>query len=241
LRALATADTRRLDEPLRAVFSASGTTHLLSVSGTHVVFVVWLVQAGIAFGLRRTRWLPAVRGAPRSASRGRWLGYAFSAVGPPALRPPRWRSPPGSLIGGRRRRRERAALAGLSCSRSAAAPSGIVSARSWPAGLLLWRPPAGPAARLGARPLPRLAAPLAAAIGAPLPADWLVQRSVGAVLPDARARAAAGSVSGRLESLASPDLLAGRATRSRSRSRSRLRASACARARSAAAPSRSRC
>jgi competence protein ComEC len=241
LRALAIADTSRLDDALRAVFAESGTTHLLSVSGTHVVFVVWIVAAALGFALRRAQWLPAVRFA-RTGGLGlgvlAGVGYAvLCGLGPPALRAAAMAFAAGvALLGGRRAAAWNAlALAGLAVL--ALDPAALFEASFQlsflaVAGLLLWRPPAG--LLRGSAHVSLAAglatAPLAASIGAPLPAGWLLANalavpyfSAGVVplalaggalgermawlVPLARAAAELG-IRG-LESLASPDLLAG--------------------------------
>ncbi len=241
LRALASGDTSRLDDRLRDVFSASGTTHLLSVSGTHVVFVVWLVQAAVVFGLRRVRWLPAVRSARAvglTIGVATGLGYAaLCGLGPPTLRAAAMAFAAGiALLGGRRAAAWNAlALAALVVL--AFDPAALFEASfqlSFVAvlGLLLWRPPAGLLrGSLHVSLAAGLAtAPLAAAIGAPLPAGWLLANALAVpyfsalVVPLALA---AGILGGRpewlvalarvaselgirlLEVCASPDLLAG--------------------------------
>jgi competence protein ComEC len=241
LRALAIADTSRLDDRLRAAFAESGTTHLLSVSGTHIVFVVWIVSTVLAFGLRRTRWLPAVRSARAvGLCAGVLAGVAYSVLcglNPPALRAAAMAFAAGlALLGGRRAAAWNAlALAGLMVL--ALDPAALFEASfqlsfAAVAGLLLWRPPAG--LLLGSAHVSLAAglatAPLAAAIGAPLPAGWLVANALAVpyfsaivvplalaagvlgqriawLLPLARASAELGVRA--LESLASPDLLAG--------------------------------
>jgi competence protein ComEC len=241
LRALATADTGRLDEPLRAVFARSGTTHLLSVSGTHVVFVVWLVQSALALGLRRTSWLPALRGADAfGLAAGVTAGVGYAALcgfGPPALRAAAMAFAAGlALLGGRRQAAWNAlalaALLVLATDPAALFEPSFQLSFVAVAGLLAWRPPAGLlrgslhvslAAGL-------VSAPLAATIGAPLPAGWLVANALAVpyfsagVVPLALAAGALGErvpalgalarasaelgIRG-LEALASPDLLAG--------------------------------
>lgn len=241
VRALATADTSRLDDPLRAVFAASGTTHLLSVSGTHVVFVVWIASATLAFGLRRTRWLSAVRVArPLGLALGvaAGVGYAvLCGIGPPALRAAAMAFAAGvALLGGRRAAAWNAlALAGLTVL--ALDPAALFEASFQlsfiaVAGLLLWQPPAG--LLRGSAHVSLAAglatAPLAAAIGAPLPAGWLIANALAVpyfsalvvplalaggllgeriawLVPLARASAELGVRV--LAALASPDLLAG--------------------------------
>ncbi len=241
LRALATADTSRLDEDLRAVFARSGTTHLLSVSGTHVVFVVWLVHAAVAFLLRRTSWLPALRAARASGlALGVAAGVGYAALcgfGPPALRAAAMAFAAGlALLGGRRAAAWNAlALASLLVLATDPAalfePSFQLSFAAV-AGLLWWRPPVG--LLRGSLHVSLAAglvtAPLAAAIGAPLPAGWLVANALAVpyfsagVVPlalaagafgqhapalGAAARASAELGIRALETLASPDLLAG--------------------------------
>jgi competence protein ComEC len=241
LRALATGDTSRLDEPLRAIFSVSGTTHLLSVSGTHVVFVVWLVQAAVAFGMRCARWLPAVRGARTvglAIGVAAGLGYAaLCGLGPPALRAAAMAFAGGlALLGGRRAAAWNAlalaALVVLAFDPAALFEASFQLSFAAVLGLLLWRPPAG--LLRGSLHVSLAAglstAPLAAAIGAPLPAGWLLANAVavpffsalvvplalaGGVLggwPEwlvALARATAELGIRLLEVCASPDLLAG--------------------------------
>jgi len=241
LRALAVADTSRLDEGLRAIFSASGTTHLLSVSGTHVIFVVWLVQIAAGSALRRTPWLPAVR-ASRALGLGvgvaAGVGYAaLCGLGPPALRAAAMAFAAGlALLGGRRAAAWNAlalaALIVLAFDPAALFEASFQLSFVAVAGLLLWRPPAGLLrgsmhVSLGAG---LATAPLAAAIGAPLPAGWLIANALAVpyfsaiVVPlalvagvlDGRpawllalARAAAELGIRLLEACASPDLLAG--------------------------------
>ncbi len=241
LRALATADTSRLDDPLRAVFAASGTTHLLSVSGAHVVFVVWLVSAGVAFGLRRFRWLPVLRGAGAIglvAGVTAGLGYAaLCGLGPPTLRAAAMAFAAGvACVGGRRSAAWNAlalaALCVLALDPAALFEPSFQLSFTAVTGLLLWRPPTGwlrgsvhvsLAAGLAT-------APLAAAMGAPLPAAWLVANALAVpyfsagVVPLALAAGLfGGSAEGLLtiargsaelglrllELCASPDLLAG--------------------------------
>jgi competence protein ComEC len=241
LRALAVADTSRLDDALRATFSASGTTHLLSVSGTHVIFVVWLVRLAAAFALRRTPWLPLVRAA-RAVGLGTGVaagvGYAaLCGLGPPALRAAAMAFAAGlALIGGRRAAAWNAlalaALIVLAFDPAALFEASFQLSFVAVAGLLLWRPSSGLlrgsihvslAAGLAT-------APLAAAIGAPLPAGWLIANALAVpyfsaiVVPLALAagvlgghpawllalaRAAAELGVRLLEASASPDLLAG--------------------------------
>jgi len=241
LRALATADTGRLDEPLRAVFSASGTTHLLSVSGTHVIFVVWLVSAAVAFVCRRVRWLPAVRSARAlglGAGVAAGLGYAaLCGLGPPALRAAAMAFAGGiALLGGRREAAWNAlalaALAVLALDPAALFEASFQLSFGAVAALLWWRLPAG--FLRGSAHVSLAAglatAPLAAAIGAPLPAGWLFANALavpffsalvvplalaGGALGErfawgiALARAAAELGIRLLEACASPDLLAG--------------------------------
>ncbi|MEX2205458.1 MAG: DNA internalization-related competence protein ComEC/Rec2, partial [Myxococcota bacterium] len=241
LRALAIADTSRLDDPLRGVFAESGTTHLLSVSGTHVVFVVWIVSAALAFALRRTPWLPAVRSARTAGlTLGVFAGVGYAVLcglGPPALRAAAMAFAAGvALLGGRRQAAWNAlALAGLAVL--ALDPAALFEASFQlsfvaVAGLLLWRPPAG--LLRGSAHVSLAAglatAPLAASIGAPLPAGWLLANALAVpyfsalvvplalaggalgervvwLVPLARASAELGVRV--LEPLASPDLLAG--------------------------------
>ena len=63
LRAMAVADDSRLDESLRRAFSESGTTHLLSVSGTHIVWIFWLTRVTVTCLLGRARRVSWVRAA----------------------------------------------------------------------------------------------------------------------------------------------------------------------------------
>lgn len=241
LRALATADTSRLDERLRAIFAASGTTHLLSVSGTHVVFVVWLVQAAVAAILRRTSCLPAVRSARGfGLALGVAAGLAYASLcglGPPALRAAAMAFATGlALLGGRRAAAWNAlalaALAVLALDPSALFEVSFQLSFIAVTGILLWRPPAG--FLRGATHVSLAAglatAPLAAAIGAPLPAGWLIANALAVpyfsalVVPLALAAGMLGGSPGwllslaraaaelgirGLEACASPDLLAG--------------------------------
>jgi competence protein ComEC len=241
LRALATADTSRLDEPLRRVFAASGTTHLLSVSGTHVVFVVWLVHAAVAGALRRLPWLPAVRGARAiglALGVAAGLGYAsLCGLGPPALRAAAMAFVAGlALLGGRRAAAWNAlalaALVVLALDPAALFEASFQLSFSAVVGLLLWRPPPG---LLGGATHVSLAAglataPLAAAIGAELPAGWLIANALAVpyfsavVVPLALAAGAVGGTPAwllhvaqiaaelgirGLEACASPNLLGG--------------------------------
>jgi len=241
LRALATADTSRLDEPLRSIFAASGTAHLLSVSGTHVIFVVWLIRAVTTAGLRRLPWLKGVRAAaPVGLTIGVAAGLGYAALcglGPPALRAAAMAFAGGlALLGGRREAAWNAlalaALVVLTFDPAALFESSFQLSFSAVIGLLLWRPPAG--LLRGAAHVSLAAglstAPLAASIGAPLPAAWLLANALAVpffsvlVVPLALA---AGLLGGRaawliglargtaelgirmLEACASPDLLAG--------------------------------
>ncbi len=219
LRALATADTSRLDEPLRDVFAVSGTTHLLSVSGTHVVFVVWLVQLAVAGALRCTPWLPLLRAARAVGlllGVGSGLAYAaLCGLGAPSLRAAAMAFAAGlALLGGRRAAAWNAlalaALAVLALDPGALFDASFQLSFVAVAGLLLWRPPAG---RLRGPLHVSLAAglataPLVAAIGAPLPLGWLAANALAVpyfsalVVPLALAAGVLGSAAPWLGALA---------------------------------------
>jgi len=241
LRALATADTSRLDESLRAVFAASGTTHLLSVSGTHVTFVVWLAATGVTFALRRASWLPLVRAAGSlglAIGVATGLGYAaLCGLGPPALRAAAMAFAAGvALLGGRTgaawNALALALLIVLALDPAALFEASLQLSFTAVAGLLLWRPPPGfLRGSLHVSLAAGLAtAPLAASIGAPLPAGWLLANALAVpyftalVVPLALASGLLGDSASwllalargsaelglrLLERCASPDLLAG--------------------------------
>ncbi|HTO07295.1 MAG TPA: DNA internalization-related competence protein ComEC/Rec2 [Myxococcota bacterium] len=237
LRAMAVADTSRLDEPLRAAFSDSGTTHLLSVSGTHIVWVFWLTQicvTGLLGRLRALAWVRAARAAGMVAAAAAGLGYAaLCGLEAPALRSAAMAAAGGiALLGGRRglgwNALAAAALVVLAFDPGALFEASFQMSFAAVAGLLLWRAPAGALRGLAHASLAAgtITAPLAAGLGAPLPAGWLLANALAvpwfgaAVVPPALAaglvpvlaplaRAAAELGVRGLELLATPDLLAG--------------------------------
>jgi competence protein ComEC len=211
LRALAVADASRLDARVRTAFADSGTTHLLSVSGTHVVFVAWLVRALVAAALRRTPWRRAVRGAAGAGlASGVVAGIAYAALcglDPPALRAATMAFAAGvALLGGRPGAAWNAlgfaALVVLALDPAALFEASFALSFGAVAGLLAWRPPAGAFGGIAHVSLAAglATAPLAAAIGAPLPVGWLVANALavpyfaGGVVPLALAAGIAGDV-----------------------------------------------
>jgi len=241
LRAIAVADVSRLDESVRRAFADSGTTHLLSVSGTHIVWVFWMTRICVAFALGRSRALPLVRAARTAATlagAGAGLAYAFlCGLEPPALRSAAMAAAAGlALVGGRPgaawNALALAALAVLAFDPGALFEASFQMSFAAVAGLLAWRPPAGALRGLAHASLGAglATAPLAANLGAPLPAGWLVANALAvpyfgaAVVPPALAAGALGDQAPALaalartlaelgirmlESLASADLLAG--------------------------------
>jgi len=238
LRALAVADQSRLDESLRAAFADSGTTHLLSVSGTHIVWVFWLSRVCVVFALGRSRFLPlvrAARSAGMAAGAAAGLGYAFlCGLEAPALRSAAMAGAAAfALVGGRPaagwNALALAALLVLGFDPAALSDVSFQMSFAAVAGLLVWRPPPGPVRGLAHASLAAglAAAPLAAGLGASLPVGWLLANALAvpyfgvAVVPPALL---AGAVGGELaavtralaelgvrglELLATPDLLAG--------------------------------
>jgi len=211
LRALAVADVSRLDEGLREAFARSGTTHLLSVSGTHIVWVFWLIRAAAGAALARSGALPLVRAAPRIAvAAGAVAGAAYAllcGLEPPALRSAAMAAAGGlALLGGRPATSWNAlGLAGLlvlALDPAALFEPSFQLSFSAVAGLLLWRPPAGALRGLAHASLAAglASAPLAAGIGAPLPAGWLVANALAvpyfgvAVVPPALVAGVLGGV-----------------------------------------------
>ena len=209
LRALTVADVSRLPEEVRRAFADSGTTHLLSVSGTHIVWVFWLTRLCVGFGLGRSGLLPLVRAArPAGALAGAAAGLAYAllcGLQAPALRSAAMAAAGGlALVAGRRgpgwNGLALAALAVLAFDPAALFDASFQMSFAAVAGLLLWSPPSGAlrglahasvAAGLGT-------APLAAGIGAPLPCGWLLANAVAvpyfgiAVVPPALLAGALG-------------------------------------------------
>ncbi|MFI5315505.1 MAG: DNA internalization-related competence protein ComEC/Rec2 [Myxococcota bacterium] len=241
LRAIAVADVSRLDDPLRRAFAESGTTHLLSVSGTHIVWVFWLTRVCVAFLLARSRSLPLVRRARSAATvAGAAAGMAYALLcgfEAPALRSAAMAAAGAlALVGGRRAAAWNAlalaALAVLAGDPGALFEASFQMSFAAVAGLLVWRPPPGALRGLAHASLGAglATAPLAANLGASLPAGWLLANALAvpyfgvAVVPPALAAGALGDQIPQLpwlarglaelgirllESLASPDLLAG--------------------------------
>jgi competence protein ComEC len=237
LRAMAVADTSRLDDGLRAAFADSGTTHLLSVSGTHIVWVFWLTRICVAgllsrVPLRRTARVARSAGMTAAALVG--LGYAaLCGLEAPALRSAAMAAAGGiALLSGRHglgwNALAAAGLAVLAFDPGQLFEASFQMSFTAVAGLLLWAVPPGALRGLAHASLAAgtITAPLAAALGAPLPAGWLFANAVavpwfGAVVvplalvaggfepvaPLARVAAELG-VRG-LEWLSTPDLLAG--------------------------------
>jgi competence protein ComEC len=184
LRALVTADRSRLDETTLRAFRASGTAHLLAVSGLHVGFVFGLAGAGA----RGMLWiLPSVRvqrrrrGIALSAAALAALAYAaLAGANPPVLRAAAMGAA-GALawMGGRPRAPLQAlciaALIILSFDPAALFEASFVLSFTAVAGLLAWAPGAsGVAGILHATLATSLSAgPLLAVYGLPLPATGL--------------------------------------------------------------------
>ena len=209
LRALTVADVSRLPEEVRRAFADSGTTHLLSVSGTHIVWVFWLTRLCVAFGLGRSGLLPLVRAArPAGALAGAATGLAYAllcGLQAPALRSAAMAAAGGvALVAGRRgpgwNGLALAALAVLAFDPAALFDASFQMSFAAVAGLLLWSPPGGAVRGLAhASVAAGLAtAPLAAGIGAPLPCGWLLANAVAvpyfgiAVVPPALLAGALG-------------------------------------------------
>jgi competence protein ComEC len=238
LRALAVADVSRLDESLRAAFADSGTTHLLSVSGTHIVWVFWLTRMCVVWLLCVSGWLPFVRAARSAgtvAGAAAGLGYAFlCGLEAPALRSAAMAGAAAfALVGGRPaagwNALALAALLVLGFDPAALFEASFQMSFAAVAGLLVWRPPPAPVRGLAHASLAAglATAPLAAGLGASLPAGWLLANALAvpwfgvAVVPPALVAGAFGGwLAGvtralaelgvrLLEALASPDLLAG--------------------------------
>jgi competence protein ComEC len=241
LRALAVADVSRLDEGLREAFARSGTTHLLSVSGTHIVWVFWLIRFCVGGALARSPALALVRAAPRvavAAGAAAGAGYALlCGLEPPALRSAAMAAAGAlALLGGRPAASWNAlALAGLlvlALDPAALFEPSFQLSFAAVAGLLVWRPPPGALRGIAHASLAAglASAPLAADLGAPLPAGWLVANALAVpyfgvlvvppalvagvlggplpVLPAAVRAVTELGIRG-LEELATPDLLAG--------------------------------
>ncbi|WP_235531848.1 DNA internalization-related competence protein ComEC/Rec2 [Pelomonas sp. Root1237] len=90
LAALSLGDQNAITHSDWNLFRDTGVSHLLSVSGSHVVLLGWLASALVAPLWRRSRWLCLRMPAPTAA---RWLGVAvafvyalFSGWGVPAQR-----------------------------------------------------------------------------------------------------------------------------------------------------------
>jgi len=211
LRALAVADVSRLDEGLRDAFARSGTTHLLSVSGTHIVWVFWLIRAAVGAALGRSGALALVRAGPRAAVvAGAAAGAAYAllcGLEPPALRSAAMAAAGGlALLGGRPATSWNAlGLAGLlvlALDPAALFEPSFQLSFAAVAGLLLWRPPSGALRGLAHASLAAglASAPLAAGIGAPLPAGWLAANALAvpyfgvAVVPPALVAGVLGGV-----------------------------------------------
>jgi competence protein ComEC len=209
LRAIAVADVSRLDERLRRAFADSGTTHLLSVSGTHIVWVFWLTRICVAFALGRSRALPlvrAARGAGTLAGAAAGLAYAFlCGLEAPALRSAAMAAAGGlALVGGRPgaawNALALAALAVLAFDPGALFEASFQMSFAAVAGLLVWRPPPGALRGLAHASLGAglATAPLAANLGASLPVGWLVANALAvpyfgvAVVPPALVAGALG-------------------------------------------------
>ncbi len=210
LRAMAVSDVSRLDESLRRAFADSGTTHLLSVSGTHIVWVFWLTRVCVAFALGRSRVLPLVRSARSAAlAAGAMAGMAYAflcGLEAPALRSAAMAGAGAiALVGGRPAAGWNglalAALLVLGFDPGALFDASFQMSFVAVAGLLVWQPPPGPVRGLvHASVAAGLAtAPLAAGIGASLPAGWLVANALAvpyfgiAVVPPALVAGALGA------------------------------------------------
>jgi competence protein ComEC len=210
LRAMAVADVSRLDESLRRAFADSGTTHLLSVSGTHIVWVFWLTRVCVAFALGRSRVLPLVRSARSAATvagAAAGLGYAFlCGLEAPALRSAAMAGAGAvALVGGRPaagwNALALAALLVLGFDPGALFDGSFQMSFAAVAGLLVWQPPAGLVRGLAHASLAAglATAPLAANLGASLPAGWLVANALAvpyfgvAVVPPALVAGALGA------------------------------------------------
>ncbi|HTO54978.1 MAG TPA: DNA internalization-related competence protein ComEC/Rec2 [Myxococcota bacterium] len=241
LRAMAVADVSRLDEPLRRAFADSGTTHLLSVSGTHIVWVFWLTRLAVTWALGRSGrlgWVRRARAAGMLAAAAAGLGYAFlCGLEAPALRSAAMAAAGGiALLGGRTgtgwNALALAALIVLAFDPSQLFEASFQMSFVAVAALLTWQAPPGVIRGLAHASLAAglATAPLAARLGAPLPAGWLLANALAvpyfgaAVVPPALvagalggvmpvlpwlARAAAALGVRGLQWLATPDLLAG--------------------------------
>jgi competence protein ComEC len=237
LRAMVVADESRLDEPLRRAFADSGTTHLLSVSGTHIIWVFWGVRLCVGFALRRMPWLPALRAAsPAGIAAGATAGLGYALLcgfEAPALRSAAMAAAAGLALWSGRHGTGWNGLCLAGFAVLAFDPGQLFEASfqmsfAAVAGLLLWDPPTGALRGLAHASLAAgaVTAPLAASLGAPLPAGWLLANALAipyfgaVVLPPALlagpcpllaplARAAAELGIRGLEWLATPDLLAG--------------------------------
>ena len=90
LAALSLGDQNAIAHTDWSLFRDTGTAHLISISGSHVVLLGWLASALVAPLWRRSRWLCLRMPAPTAA---RWIGVAvalgyalFSGWGVPAQR-----------------------------------------------------------------------------------------------------------------------------------------------------------
>ena len=222
LRALTVADVSHLPDGVRRAFADSGTTHLLSVSGTHIVWVFWLVRLCAAFALGRSRVLPLVRVArPAGVLAGAFSGLAYAllcGLQAPALRSAAMAAAGGvALVAGRRgpgwNGLALAALAVLAFDPAALFDASFQMSFVAVAGLLLWNPPAGAVRGLAHASIAAglATAPLAANLGAPLPCGWLLANAVAvpyfgiAVVPPALL---AGAVGGAVPGLVTATLAA---------------------------------
>ena len=217
----------------RARSRDSGTTHLLSVSGTHIVWVFWLTRfvrrVRARAQPRARRWCARARGIAVVAGAAAGCGYAFlCGLEPPALRSAAMAAAGAlALLGGRPATSWNAlALAGAaSCSRSI--PAALFEPRSSSRsprsrGSCVWRPPPGALRGLAHASLGAglASAPLAAELGAPLPAGWLVANALAvpyfgvAVVPPALV---AGVLGGALPAASRAGARAGRARHPRPR------------------------
>ncbi|HEX8989901.1 MAG TPA: DNA internalization-related competence protein ComEC/Rec2, partial [Rhodocyclaceae bacterium] len=81
LVALAVGDQRAIDPSLWQTFSRTGTTHLMSISGSHVTMLAGLVWWLVSFLWRRSERLPLLLPAQKAAALGGFVGaFAYALV-----------------------------------------------------------------------------------------------------------------------------------------------------------------
>jgi competence protein ComEC len=188
LRTLVLGMAGALGPEVRAPFVASGTAHLLAVSGLHVGFVFALVRVAVVFALRRSQRLAVLRRANRI---GVLVGIVCAACyagltgpGTPALRAAAMGAAgTAAVLSGRPVASTNALLGAglvvLALDPSALWSAGLALSFSAVAGILLWSPPVSRMAFLHVTLAATLAtAPFVAALEAPLPAGAILANAV---------------------------------------------------------------